>query len=490
MRARTRSPKRRLSVDLLGVLQGALALALILPALALVPLATPAVAATPSLSSRLLSISDMPPGWRAVHHVDKKDFTGTLCSASLTGTKGWKEVHHEFTQGPTVPSVDEALFSGPSFETVWRKNTHELSQCHHATLSIDGAKYGATISNLALPSEGTASLAFQWAYTVSGIAFWTDLALIDVDGVELFLTYSDIASPPLASFEAYVTSALAKVNGASGRVVDAASVASSPVMIAHTRLGTIGYRTLGSGPSLVMIMGYAGTMTTWDPLFVDALAQHFRVVIFDNAGMGDTRKLSKPLTIDAMANQTSALISALGISRADILGWSMGGMIAQALAVLHPTQVNRLVLCATFPGTGKIDRPLQAVVNSLTNPSLPQAETALFPANQRVELLTYQLALSRYPTGRSISAADIAAQASAITKWWDGADPAGKITSSINVPTLVADGKRDNLDPSANDRALAKIIRGARLSLYSDAGHAFLFQDESIFAAKVESFLL
>ena len=107
---------------------------------------------------------------------------------------------------------------------------------------------------------------------------------------------------------------------------------------------------IGSGPSLVLIMGYGGTMQTWDPRFVNTLAMHNQVVIFDNAGIGDTQALPAPLTIDAMADQTSALISALGLGRTDVLGWSMGGMIAQALAVRHPAQVRRLVLCATFPG--------------------------------------------------------------------------------------------------------------------------------------------
>jgi pimeloyl-ACP methyl ester carboxylesterase len=79
---------------------------------------------------------------------------------------------------------------------------------------------------------------------------------------------------------------------------------------------------------------------------------HNRVVMFDNSGVGRTQQLPAPLTIDAMADQTSALIDTLGLGRPNVLGWSMGGMIAQALAVLHPAQVCRLVLCATFPGTG------------------------------------------------------------------------------------------------------------------------------------------
>jgi len=104
-----------------------------------------------------------------------------------------------------------------------------------------------------------------------------------------------------------------------------ASIVGAPVRVAHTARGPVAYRMLGSGPPLLLIMGYAGTMETWDPLFVDTLARHYRVVIFDNAGSGATKALPARLTIDAMAAQTSALIDALRLGRTDVLGWSMGG---------------------------------------------------------------------------------------------------------------------------------------------------------------------
>jgi pimeloyl-ACP methyl ester carboxylesterase len=80
---------------------------------------------------------------------------------------------------------------------------------------------------------------------------------------------------------------------------------------------------VGTGPPLILITGYTATMDGWDPRFVGALAEHHRVVIFDNAGIGRTEALPSPLTIDAMANQTSALIDTLGLRRPAVLGWSM-----------------------------------------------------------------------------------------------------------------------------------------------------------------------
>ncbi len=269
----------------------------------------------------------------------------------------------------------------------------------------------------------------------------------------------------------------------------AQAVVSAPVRIAHTRLGVVGYRVVGTGPPLVLITGYTATMNSWDPRFVGALAGHYRLVIFDNAGVGRTQALPAPLTVDAMANQTSALIGALGLVRPDVLGWSMGGAIAQALAVLHPAQVRRLVLCATFPGTGKMVPPSQAAVQALTSGNVQEVMADLFPASQAAAQQAYQTAIAAYPPHAPAPAATIAAQGHAVNVWSGGTDPAGQQTATISAPTLIADGTTDRLDPVANDYALAQLIRGARLKLYPDAGHAFLFQDQKAFVPLIESFL-
>jgi pimeloyl-ACP methyl ester carboxylesterase len=136
------------------------------------------------------------------------------------------------------------------------------------------------------------------------------------------------------------------------------------------------------------------------------------VVIFDNAGVGRSRALPAPLTIDAMASQTSALIDELGLG--DVLGWSMGGTIAQALAVLHPDQVRRLVLCATFPGTGKVAPPPQAAAQALTSGNVQQVMADLFPANQTAAQQAYLTATAAYPPAQA-PAATIAAQGHAVS---------------------------------------------------------------------------
>lgn len=267
---------------------------------------------------------------------------------------------------------------------------------------------------------------------------------------------------------------------------DSVSITSAPVLTVSTGLGTIGYRAIGNGPPLVLVMGYTGTMSTWDPLLVDALAAHHRVVVFDNAGIGPTSSLPGTLSIDAMADQTSSLITALRLGRPDVLGWSMGTMIAEALAVRHPDQVRRLVLCAAWPGNGAAVQPSQQAIKALTGPNVL---AYLFPANQVAARNAYAAAVSGYPPSAPVPARVVSAQAQAVLRWWTGRDPAGQRAQTITAPTLIADGTADMLDPLVNSRTLAAQIAGAKLVLYPDAGHAFLFQDEATLVPVIDSFL-
>jgi pimeloyl-ACP methyl ester carboxylesterase len=181
-----------------------------------------------------------------------------------------------------------------------------------------------------------------------------------------------------------------------------------------------------------------------------------------------------------MANQTSALITALRLSRPDVLGWSLGGTTAQALAVLHPGQVRDLVLCATFPGHGEDMAP-------------PASATPVnggdFPADQTQAYDAAKAAIAEYPAASPAPAMAKAEQVDALDDWKAGQDAAGLRTGRISAPTLIADGAEDQLDPVQNAHTLNQLINGSKLKLYPDAGHAFLFQDWSSFAALVNSFL-
>ena len=268
-------------------------------------------------------------------------------------------------------------------------------------------------------------------------------------------------------------------------------VLTAPIQVVHTTDGTVGYRELGSGPALLLITGAATSMDDWPPSFVDALAAHHTVVVFDNAGVGRTAAVSAPgsLSITAMASQTSALISALRLRRPAVLGWSMGGMIAQALAVSHPAQVSRLILAATTVGTGKA-RPLPpAAANQCVCLGLSPAKVVagIFPTNQTAAR-AYLDAVQQYPDSYGISAATFHGQVLAVARWVAGQDAAGRLVADIRAPTLVAGGSRDQFMVPANVRLLARSVRGAKLLFFGDAGHGFWFQDAASFIRAVDAF--
>jgi pimeloyl-ACP methyl ester carboxylesterase len=157
--------------------------------------------------------------------------------------------------------------------------------------------------------------------------------------------------------------------------------------------------------------------------------------------------------------------------------------------VQHPTQVDRLILAATQPGSGHaVPIPAAAAADAVS--SNPAAVlSVLFPPDRTGAEQQYVTGMLSYPGYYSAPRAVVASQAIAVESWLAGSDPSGLKTDAIKAPTLVADGNDDALDPTNNDRMLASSIPGAQLVIYPDAGHAFLFQDSSTFVPRVVQFL-
>jgi pimeloyl-ACP methyl ester carboxylesterase len=164
-------------------------------------------------------------------------------------------------------------------------------------------------------------------------------------------------------------------------------------------------------------------------------------------------------------------------------------MIAQALAVLHPSQVSRLVLAATQAGTGKAAVPGAAASDAASSDNPSIVLSVLFPASAGAAAQLYAFSVLRYSDFYTVPPEVKATQGTAILQWFTGSDAAGREVAAIKVPTLVADGTEDALDPVSNDKQLAGLIKGAQLALYPGAGHAFWFQDESAFLDRLTSFL-
>jgi pimeloyl-ACP methyl ester carboxylesterase len=166
----------------------------------------------------------------------------------------------------------------------------------------------------------------------------------------------------------------------------------------------------------------------------------------------------------------------------------MGGMIAQDLAVRHPAQVSRLILAATAAGTGKA-LPLPPYTLTVFGLDPAKQVATLFPKDQAAAARAYLNAVLQYPGSYGVPAATSRSQVRAVQRWLAGQDPAGHLVGDIRVPTLVADGTRDQFTGPANARLLAGSVPGAKLLLFDDAGHAFLFQDAARFTRTVETFM-
>jgi pimeloyl-ACP methyl ester carboxylesterase len=255
---------------------------------------------------------------------------------------------------------------------------------------------------------------------------------------------------------------------------------------------TIAYRTVGKGRPVVLIQGLSGTMDGWDPTFVDALARAgHRVVLFDNEGVGRSEARRAPLTIRRMGDNTARLIRALRLKRPDVVGWSMGGMIAQSFAVRHPRSLRRLVLLATAPGDGRAAMPTAAGSAILTGEGdAATATSALFPPGHEAdaERFVRNLARRRGFVPRAPQAV-IQRQIAASGTWLLGGDADGRKVARLKLPVLVGGGELDPLLPVANQVRLGRIIPRAQLVTYRDAAHAFFLQERKHFLPRLTRFL-
>jgi pimeloyl-ACP methyl ester carboxylesterase len=272
----------------------------------------------------------------------------------------------------------------------------------------------------------------------------------------------------------------------------------SPVQHVEVNGANLGYRTAGSGPPLVLITGFGATMAEWDPALVADLATQHTVVVFDNRGMAtSTPAPVNRLRIAQMADDTAALIDVLGLHRADVLGWSMGGNIAEELVLRHPDRVRRLVLAATDPGSPKAVLPTDPLAVKLlneVNTPISQLLKAIFPPRARTAAKAYVKRLGTWPDigtdAFTTPSAAVRAQIRAEGPLWfcRGCGAYARLPR-VRAPTLVTDGRLDIVEPPANSRIIARRIPGAKLTLYAGAGHAHLFQYHGRYAGEVNGFL-
>src|SRR4051812_43793569 len=255
------------------------------------------------------------------------------------------------------------------------------------------------------------------------------------------------------------------------------------------------YRDLGpeSGVPVVFLHHLTAVLDDWDPRVIDGIAAHHRVIAFDNRGVGATGG-STPKTIDEMASDAIAFIRALGLQKVDLFGFSLGGGVAQVVALRSPDLVRRIVLAGTGPKGGEgVDEVTKVAAIAYAKAVLTLKDPRhflFFPRTPEGKLAAkaYFARLKERTENRDkrYSLQTFAAQLAAIRA-------AGKSApddlSAIKAPTLIANGDHDLMVASSNSADMARRIPDSKLIIYPNSGHGGVFQHHQTFVPEVLNFL-
>lgn len=256
--------------------------------------------------------------------------------------------------------------------------------------------------------------------------------------------------------------------------------------------GRIAYRRTGNGRPLVVLNGLAATNADWDPAFLERLASANELILLDNRGIGASTDNGDLFDIAKLAQDTTAVIEALDLQPACVLGWSMGGFIAQALALNHPAHVDKLILLSTDPGGSRAQLASPAVWAQLTDTSGTPHEqvrrllSLLFP-DEFAESVYHEFGDLVAEARARLSPDLIERQAAAVDAWHRHG--VGDRLGELKSPALIATGTDDAVIPSSNALTLANTIPGAWLVQLNGGGHAFMAQYPHPLAQLINEFL-
>ena len=254
----------------------------------------------------------------------------------------------------------------------------------------------------------------------------------------------------------------------------------------------IAYHRIGTGRPLVVLNGFAATSADWDPSFIDRLASSSELILIDNRGIGHSSDDGHSFDIAKLADDVAQVVEMLGIERVNVLGWSMGGFIAQTLALRNPRRINKLILLSTAPAGADADRASPEVWSQLIDMSGTPHEQArrllslLFPSH--IAESVYREFGDVVAAARAQLSPDlINRQAAAIEAWHRIA--IGNQLREINASVLIAAGTADIVVPPSNALKLVNAIPGAWLAQFTGGGHAFMAQYPRQLADLINSFL-
>jgi pimeloyl-ACP methyl ester carboxylesterase len=258
------------------------------------------------------------------------------------------------------------------------------------------------------------------------------------------------------------------------------------------------YRRFGkrAGAPIVLNMHFTGTMDHWDPAVTDGLAKEREVILFDNAGISSSSG-EVPKSIEGMAEYAAAFIGALGLSQVDVLGFSIGGLVAQALTLQRPDLVRRLILVGTGPRGGEGMATLTPEAQAIFGATYPepdhlwksvhftQSENSQAAARRFLERIRARVVDRDPPVSDKVAPA----QLEALAKWGAPRDKPFEYLRNIKQPTLVVNGINDVIIYPINSWILEQQLPNAQLILYPDANHGSLYQYPELFIAHVNLFL-
>jgi len=253
------------------------------------------------------------------------------------------------------------------------------------------------------------------------------------------------------------------------------------------------YRRIGNatGVPVIGFQHFTGTIDNWDPIIINALAQEREVILFDNKGVGNTEG-ETPDNVAAMTEDAVKFIKALKIDLFDILGFSLGGFIAQQLAVKYPDLVRKIIIIGAAPQGVKVLHGFPALIQKATK--LPAEELFLFIFFTQSEASREKgrAALKRLYTkteGRDREAGEqaVMAQIKAITSW--GTEPVSIDISKIKHPVLIIQGNNDEMMDSSSSYDIFKQLPNAVLSYYPDSAHGSFYQYPELFVNEASFFL-
>jgi pimeloyl-ACP methyl ester carboxylesterase len=256
------------------------------------------------------------------------------------------------------------------------------------------------------------------------------------------------------------------------------------------------YREVGpaTGVPVVFLHHFTAVLDDWDPAVVDGIAAERRVILVDLRGVGGSGG-STPDSVEAMASDAIAFLQALGLSEVDLLGYSLGGAVAQVIVQQRPDLVRRVILAGTAPagdqGPAATGAVLQAALEKAGAQGKHPKHFLFFSptATSQAAAVAFLARLDERTADRDtpVTNETIGAQLTALAKWEQGTSPAALTT--VDKPVLVVNGDDDTMLPTISSFHLAQLLPDAQLSIYPDSGHGGIFQHHDLFVAQALDFL-